>query len=273
MVIAIISLLVAMFLPNLERGRKAAETIICANNLKQIGIAIYNYAADNDDAIPPGWGWTSHTGAPGGMPDGSVYEDPSGIADIPYNHYNWAWPGMIIDYMGNFLDPDSPDETHAGAAPNQLSWWHRNIQPYACPSHEDVLYHETGTSYAMPISLSTHFYSNSWYTARYKSPQWRQLSKVREPTSTPMVLDWYRDPPVVAWWAKEWVKSLYSNHKTRRANQHDRTGNADARWGSDAKGVDNFLFVDGHVTTLQPREENDVKYGGENNGLTGWFTR
>ena len=266
-VIAIITLLVAMTLPSLERAKKSANTILCANNLKQIGIAIYNYAADNDDAIPPGWGWASHTGVAGGMPDGSVYEDPSGRMDIPYNHYNWTWPGMILEYLGNIWDPKTLHGDINSDPPDQKNWWGKRISVYSCPEDE-WSGAAAGTTYAMPISLSAHFYNNSWYTARYKSPQWRQLSKVREPTSTPMILDWYLDPPVVDWWAKEWVKSWFSNHKTRRANRHDRTGNADARWNSDAKGVDNFLFVDGHVTPLQPREENDVKYGGG-----GWFTR
>ncbi|MBH06302.1 MAG: hypothetical protein CMJ20_08270 [Phycisphaeraceae bacterium] len=58
-VISIISLLIAMLLPSLERARKSANTILCANNLKQIGIAIYSYCADNNDVLPPGWAWAS----------------------------------------------------------------------------------------------------------------------------------------------------------------------------------------------------------------------
>ena len=58
-VISIIALLIAMLLPSLERARKAAETVLCANNLKQIGIATYSYCADNNDVLPPGWGWAA----------------------------------------------------------------------------------------------------------------------------------------------------------------------------------------------------------------------
>ena len=101
-VISIISLLIAMLLPSLERARKSANTILCANNLKQIGIAIYSYCADNNDVLPPGWAWASG-GQRGGMPGGELYE-PN------YNYHDFAWPGMIIDYLGNIHDTTDYEE-------------------------------------------------------------------------------------------------------------------------------------------------------------------
>ena len=58
-VIAIIAILAAMLFPAITTVKAKSKGAVCLNNLRQFGIALHAYAADNDDCFPPEGSGTS----------------------------------------------------------------------------------------------------------------------------------------------------------------------------------------------------------------------
>jgi len=66
-VIAIIAILAGMLLPALSRAKGKAQRITCANNLKQIGLAMRLWADNNEGKFP----WKVDQSLGGGKPNGT----------------------------------------------------------------------------------------------------------------------------------------------------------------------------------------------------------
>jgi prepilin-type N-terminal cleavage/methylation domain-containing protein len=85
-VIAVIAVLLGILLPSLRKARYQAQLVVCASNLRQVGLAVHAYAQDYNETIPFG---------PEGLPmAGSQFYTATGNVTSLISVYNGAPVGL-----------------------------------------------------------------------------------------------------------------------------------------------------------------------------------
>jgi len=175
-VISIISLLIAMLLPSLEKARASGEQITCGTNLRQLGVAMEAYINDWNDWMPIYEMW---------------HEDHnfSKLVVNPDGTWYWKKGWVNMGAVANaYLDPGGSN--HADILNTEQGLW--------CPSHPGE-YREGGwhKSKAIPTESSAashgtlaaygynHLFLGAQWAADVNAKGWfyRKKSFVRFPSN------------------------------------------------------------------------------------------
>jgi len=121
-VIAIIGILVGLLLPAVQAAREAARRMQCSNNLKQIGLALHNYA-----------------GAHRSFPMGNLVQ----VNVNPIRGDGWTWHARILPFVEQtaLYNQVSPvigtDQGTQNSALQLLAGRTTRLSFFQCPSHPD----------------------------------------------------------------------------------------------------------------------------------------
>ncbi|QJW98140.1 DUF1559 domain-containing protein [Frigoriglobus tundricola] len=115
-VIAIIAILIGLLLPAVQKVREAAARMKCANNMKQIGLAIHNYESTFQKIVP--------------SRDYPTFKGGWLVSLLPYIEQNNLYQSMMAVPGAN----GAPDPVYANGGMDVPPYSNTIVPTYVCPS-------------------------------------------------------------------------------------------------------------------------------------------
>ncbi|WDE99382.1 prepilin-type N-terminal cleavage/methylation domain-containing protein [Lentisphaera profundi] len=228
-VVAIIGILASLLLPSLKNSRKSAQSASCKNNLKQMTLAFYSYADDNND-------------------------------HIPYATWKWSWQDFIYDYLSNNTLSDA--EKAANTWPSDKA-----LDVFVCPGARHDLIGDNGfalSNYIMPAANSrsnSSRVSNWYHPSANPETESRSLSFYPKPSELIHLSEY--DGESEGWrYQGFWNTVIKPDHQgDPRGNGFHQNDSINYTLDLHVKDKVNFLFVDGHVGTYHPYSPDVIGEG------------
>ncbi len=272
-VIGIIALLIGVLLPALQKARRAAATVKCSSNMRQIGLAILQYTTANKGLLMPaqilrkstdpnqtvypnGWGWSNelmaqkylnapNVYAPDGttqFPSDSVFRCPEGIAPEDGGGGSTTaepmWPTNIACNAYYFVKSEIPRTD--GAPPYAVaSWYQLNARTQTSAQNDPNV---NGTRRVSPfMDFTSTATDKDINDARFK----RKISLIKKSPVMVMIVE-AADP--------NWVDQTQTVEPNGKTFFIRRIGARHGKKSADGfHAFTNICFFDGHVE-LRPTE-------------------
>jgi prepilin-type processing-associated H-X9-DG protein/prepilin-type N-terminal cleavage/methylation domain-containing protein len=232
-VIGIISILIAMLLPALNKARQAAKAVQCASNMRQIGQAVQMYVNDNQGWIP---GW-------------HLSEWPKTFGPDPDQHNNPYWWQGLAPYVGKqYRLWGCPAASNAGV-PDSVTGktlsWIDGMPPFQITNPGNHCWPVEVMDHNMSIGINAWAFGNnsamvnpSWLPqGPYRMSQARHDSELAYAWDAATYTEGNTNAGTVTYPYMMWPEYAYGP-SSRHSN-----------------GL-NVLFMDGHVRWLSAKEMN-----------------
>ncbi len=218
-VIAIIAILAGMLLPALSRAKGQAQSTQCKSNLKQIGLATFLYADDNQDRLPYAWWYNA------------------GADDANVNNFHYLLTPYLMSgkFDAGTLTVNSDFAEGIYPCPIRLREKHwRNLDVFrpGMPGNP------------WKISYAMNQFTLLSYPPHVTSPHTAKLGTVPEPTRTLQAVDvsFELNHPAVINLGKI---GEYWDVGYKHGQKHP-------------EGQANIVFMDGHVSAFTALQTNDI---------------